>query len=522
MNHSVIRAFTIFACFASFGARQALAETFYVAQSAGGNGSGTDAGNPKAISFFNSSANWSSPSKASGKIGPGDIVHLVGTISTPLSVQASGVSGNPITVLFDSGAKLSAPAWPASGALVVDQKDYITVDGASTGIIECTANGTNLANHVDSAGVAGNSASYLTVKNLTIRNMYVRTAGTEQYGYGTAIQNPSGGSVSGHTGFTVTNCTISDAYIGVQCNYGPAGVTNMAISYCSFTHCNWGSSCGDRGAAGSKADGIVFHHNNFTDCSNWDDTVNNSFHHNGFYGWAESGGTFRNFTGYANNIGPTWGGHTTAGMFFSGDVGGILIYNNVFLESGSNDAPSNGLIMIWPHDGSGTGFRVFNNTFKGDGNGRGINLYNGNGASSTVFEIKNNIFYGMGTAIAQFFNGSARLVSDNNCYYGLTAGQEFSTSSNGSAGYLTLTQWKSLGLDLSSIMTNPNIDGAFRLLSSSTSVLGLGVNLSSYFTVDKDGKARATIGSWDLGAYVGGGVASVVGPSNAVTAIVIK
>ena len=57
------------------------AEDIYVAQIARGAGTGHDAANAHSVAFFNMEGNWHSPAKKAGKIGPGDTVHLVGTIS---------------------------------------------------------------------------------------------------------------------------------------------------------------------------------------------------------------------------------------------------------------------------------------------------------------------------------------------------------------------------------------------------------------------------------------------------------
>jgi hypothetical protein len=41
----------------------------------------------------------------------------------------------------------------------------------------------------------------------------------------------------------------------------------------------------------------------------------------------------------------------------------------------------------------------------------------------------------------------------------------------------------------------------YHLLFTATSLIGQGANLSSYFTTDMDGNARASTGNWDIGAY---------------------
>ncbi len=101
----------------SIAASTVRAEDFYLAQTAAGAASGADAANAASVSFFNLAANWSSPAKVAALIGPGDTVHLVGTIRTALVFQAGGTAPagagtGPITLLFETGAVMTSPAWP--------------------------------------------------------------------------------------------------------------------------------------------------------------------------------------------------------------------------------------------------------------------------------------------------------------------------------------------------------------------------------------------------------------------------
>ena len=123
---------------------------------------------------------------------------------------------------------MTSPAWPNSGAISLGTNSYITVDGGSNGIIENTANGDKLANQVDSTGIQGTPALHLTVQNLTVANMYVRVANSGvSNGYGSSVSNTNSDS-GGLTGFTVTNCILHDAYIGIGSDYGAGGATATA------------------------------------------------------------------------------------------------------------------------------------------------------------------------------------------------------------------------------------------------------------------------------------------------------
>ena len=182
---------------ASFSA----ASDIYIAQNATGGNTGADCADAHAASWFNSSSNWGS---SAGKIGPGTTVHLCGTFTAPagssgyLTFQASGTSGNPITLLFESGAVLTATYW--SGPVIsVGANNYVTINGGTNGIIQATANGTNMANHQDNgAGVdcgSVNICSDILVENLTIANLYVHAC-SESSSY-TACTDGGGGNTLG-------------------------------------------------------------------------------------------------------------------------------------------------------------------------------------------------------------------------------------------------------------------------------------------------------------------------------------
>src|ERR1017187_2879848 len=76
----------------------ASAASVYVAQTAAGSANGSSCANAYALTFFNTSVNWGS---GTSQIGAGTTVHLCGTISSPLSAQGSGISGSPVTIVFD-------------------------------------------------------------------------------------------------------------------------------------------------------------------------------------------------------------------------------------------------------------------------------------------------------------------------------------------------------------------------------------------------------------------------------------
>jgi len=484
----------------------ALAEHFYVAQTPLNAGTGADANNAAGVTFFNTASNWNSPAKVAGKIGPGDTVHLVGTITTALLVQASGTSGSPITVLFDSGATMSSPAWPSSGAIRAVGKNYITIDGGVNGIIENTDNGTTRGNQVNSYGVAADNCSNFTVQNLTILNLYVRTAGTDSRAYGGGIFFGAGDNL---TEFRAINNTIRDTFVGINTDYG-INCSNYYITGNTVFNANWGGRCGDRNSSSTMTN-LVIANNTFYNFTNWDGTDAASqaaLHHNGFYAWAESGGTFNSIEAYGNRIGPNFStvnpNGATAGLFFSGAgmVGPILIHNNVFEVGLTGGGPANGLIFIWP--GSTAVSRIYNNTFSGPGLGIGIGFLAVRGiAGSQKLDVVNNLFVGKQN-FAINSNAGVTLTTHHNLFYQSWSGQEFSYSTNNSGAFRTLAQWKTLGFDLNAITGNPLLD-ANHVPALNSPAIDKGQDLSLHFSSDKNGvinRASASAGvAWDIGAF---------------------
>lgn len=482
-----------------------ISEDLYVAQTQQGNGDGLSSANAKAITFFNSSGNWGS---GAGKISAGDTVHFVSTITTAAAVQASGTSGNYITLLFESGSKFSSSAWASSGAINGGQHDYIIVDGGSNGIIENTDNGANLGSKVDSTMVDFTSANHCIVKNLLIRNVYVRTRGTDQNDYGSGVRNKATGTVKGFTDFRVNSCTITEAYIGINLTYGTDGVTNVEVDHNEAYNCNWGGRLSDD-ASGATADSVTIHDNYFHDWTNWDDTSSNNFHHNGFYCWAESGGTLLAITEYNNILGPNYSigspNHSTSGLFLSGGITGpVLIYNNLFLE-GVGDGPADGLITILPYGSASATLRVYSNTFYGNGGNTGtdgigvdLSFEGGTGGVGTSIDLKDNLCQGVATFISRFSKGSSVMTADYNLGYNLQAGQEYSDSSNGSSDFKTFSQWKALGYDAHGLNSNPTLSVSY-IPQTGSPAINSAISLSSYFTVDKNGVSRGL--TWDIGAF---------------------
>lgn len=505
------------------------AGNWYVAQTAQGGDTGVDAANAHSAVWFNTSGNWGA---GAGKVNPGDTVHLAGTITSALTVQASGTIGNVTTVLFDPGANMTSAAWPLSGAIIVSGRSYIIVDGGATGtiggpsgnpalangIIESTDNGPAFGNHVaNSIGVVISDCNSCVVRGLVIRNLYVRASGTDEVSNGNNCVKVSwGGGGSTYGNISVTNCIFHDAERGVLFVFGP-GWHDLEEAYCTAYNCNWGGGCGSNGS-GCDLTTLLIHHNRFSSWANWDDTsVGNFYHHNGFFAFTSLGHTGSLITAvryYSNFIGPYWGTRSSSGLWVQDKVTDVWTYNNVVISDPVYFA-NDGLIGFNPAGATTGTYRAYNNTLVGQGQGAGINVdaWQNTGGAQTVI-CKNNLIVGC-TFMTVYNNATFTVTSDHNLGFNLKSAQNFSYSTTSSASFKTLGQWQGLGFDTDLVVTDPTFVNAanndYHLIVGSPAI-NVGADLSAFFTTDNDGKTRPA-GAWDIGAF------EYVAPSAAYTTI---
>jgi hypothetical protein len=480
-------------------------EDIYVAQLAQGADTGADAANAHSVAWFNTAANWGA---GANRISAGDTVHLRGNIISNLIVQSSGSPGNVITILFEPKASMIKAAWTGS-IFDVSFRSYITIDGGATGLIGSYAGKTNYINGLIQStnsgsglgftnyaiGVYGKDATFITVKNLAIKDLFVRRSGTGAAGGGTGVNAFWNGGTS-PSDWTVTNCVFKDMSTGFFMDYGP-GSKNILYSHCTAYNVNWGGAAGDHGSSASLTN-LVVRDCYFHDFTNWDQPAN-SYHHDGFYAWAESGGKLYGVTMFNNVVGPNFSmglpNNATSGLFVSGAgvTNTILMYNNLFLEN-TNGGPSNGDILVWPGNGSTT--RILNNTFIGCGGGNAMQLYGKQGGTQT-YEVMNNLCLRK-TFINVAYGQYISLLASKNLGYNLPSRQEYSFSTSSSSAFKSLAQWQALGYDVGGFSSDPNLDSNY-VPQSGSPAINAGADLSAYFATDKNGKIR--VGAWDIGAF---------------------
>jgi hypothetical protein len=459
------------------------AKNIYVAQTALGAANGQDAADAYAVTWLNSSGNWGS---GAGMFNPGDTVYLVGTITSQISIQASGTAGSPYTILFSPGANMTSGAWPSSGAIWIGNHSWITVDGGpGHGIIQNTNNGDLLGQQVSSSFVAAMGGNYnetgIEIRNLTMLNCYIPNPGNASSGAGgSSISiNSSGTNVSVHD-CLITNGGFSGISFQFGSSAGAGGSDNFRIYNNSVVGCNWDIVC----SIGSDAlfASSVYVYSNY--CGGnwiWDTGAPDTFHHNGIMVFVGPPGTstITNIYIFNNKIGPdlSKAGNDTAWIFV--DWNGTAtcfqncwVYNNV-LYSTNGYAPQDAFIT-----GGAVHMYYYNNSIYAASSGGGM----GGANTGQTSYYSNNIVQGTSTAIGD--NGGAVGISDYNDFY--NAGG--STAGGNSHG----------------MTTNPKFNNPAAgdlTLQSGSPCIGAGANISSCFTYDITGKNRPSSGAWDIGAY---------------------
>lgn len=480
----------------------------YVGPSPAGSASGLDCGNAYSFSYFNTAGNWSTTPTGT-QIGPGTTVHLcggtysfAGGTSCGLSFQGSGSSANAITLIADQGAvTITAPYWAGSangGGICSSGYSYLTIDGNNSLTIQATANGTSLANKADYGfGVWAQRGDYVTIKNLTVSNIYVHSCTgavstcTDENG-----QNTGGISAQG-SNVTVSGNTVHDAKWCLTGGVATgASIANRVIANNTIYNCDHGIAVGVGGDNGVLR-GLAVYNNDISNFRNWDDAANNN-HHDGIHIWSYNSGDL--ITGaaiYNNYIHGDWGANMNAALYAEARTGmpSAYYFNNVIVDESTVSHQGCGMICLVVN-----GVSVFNNTLVAANvqySSTGLDFY-GTGVAS-----QNNILQGMFMAV-QIQSGASFTTIDHNDYYNI-GGNGWNFSS-------TLSNWQSgSSADLHSVSASPNLTATFTLQSGSAAI-GLGANLYGVcngqpnpglgaLCYDKTGKTRPSSGAWDAGAY---------------------
>jgi len=501
-----------------------VAKNVYIAQTTAGSSSGADCANAHPATWFNTATNWGG---SAAQITAGDTVHLCGTFSTALNVQASGSAAAHTTIVFESGAAISLPYCPSSGCIGLGDFDYITIDGGNNGMIQSTANGTAFANKQYSNGIFGGKCSDIEIKNLSIRNIYVRTSMSTDNG--TGATNSSGIFIEyAHSNIKVHDNTIPEAHTGIGLWTDTGTFGNWEVYGNTVSENVWGLDIAGGYSAG-QLDGAYLHDNTIFDNDHWWEPADN-FHTDPIFVRApnSAGSLYRNVYIYNNFIHGKLG-YITGYIFLSQYSNGpTYVFNNVMNQTGSPGGtyacPGEGAIaMQW----NGTdNYYIYNNTIDGRSVcGISNSLRSTNDFNGTYLEWKNNVNLNtMGHWVA-----AGTFLSDYNVWFQISnaSGQAFATGS--SPTFYAWPNWQAAARDQHSITSDPKVNSDYTLQTGSPAI-GIAQNLTSIcqgqpipglgaLCLDKKGTPRPNSGSWDAGAYQYS-QATQVAPPSGLTAIV--
>jgi hypothetical protein len=482
------------------GAMAARSKDVFVAQSATGIADGSSSANPNSLDWLNN-ATWGNGSA----IQPGDIVHLGGTFSSALAIRGSGTAGNPITILFDSGAKFSAPTWPQDSYIISGTASYITIDGGVNGIIEATDNGYGLTFSNSFSAIDLHPGSSVEIKNLSIVNLFPRTSNSVDCTHApTAIRCGN----SGMQDLLIHNNSITNVGNGIIV-YPQTGVsTNIQVYSNSVFQCSWGIYCEATGG------GTYFYNTKI-----WANRINNGtgwdgcpgpFHQDAIIAGVPyvSGDVLKstnyNMEIFGNDIGPDCGYSSTSAIYLESTWDNKCndrpkIYNNLIRIS-SGQKWNSGTIA-W----NAKSAKVFNNTLVGSGAAGLAFQMDGDGAS-----VMNNLVVNFGVfyhnpqnAPAGYTNVDMLNSADYNV--GANVSQWWAPGSftwGGSTDYrdhATYPQFSTF--DNHSSNLTPRLNASYQPFSTDTVLPGRGTNLSADCTTDFSGNLRPATARWTIGAF---------------------
>jgi hypothetical protein len=490
-----------------------LATTRYIAATAGTFSGGVLCNGQTAIT----PATWNGLT-----LSAGDTSILCGTFSstsaTLLTVGQSGTSGNPITILFDTGTNITQGHCPSPlGCIDAAGVNWIVVDGGVNGLIMNTTNGTAgsplcsagpCSTQATSRGVYAAGCTNCVVKNLTVSDLYIHDPATNPDDRAPDQANMNAVYFVNTSNVTILNNTFHDCgwCINGWGNTIEIGGNNIY----NTDHCV---------AFGPGADTSIlsFHDNHCHDFANWDTAITPPppYHHDGIHIFQDGTHTSSTIDLHNNLFDGDSGVTITAYVFTEGFISGLTAYNDVsILKSGRTMTG-----LWWFTNNSGgthTSFRIFDNFFNGN-NASICSSYKMESAILLTFQ--NNLLIGCPTLMD--LEGTSTFASGgltNNAYedMGTDTGstQTFNLAGSTTASFAT---WKAAlpagsGQDTNTVfntLTNLKVSGTGTLSAGAPEIVaGLNLTPLGITALDSDtsaGNTRTPVArpnsAFDIGAY---------------------
>lgn len=507
------RKFIFAIAFVTFTAAFSTASDIYIAQNGAGGNTGADCADAYAVTWFNSSANWGT---TSGKIGPGTTVHLCGTFTAPITVQGNGSSSSPITILFDSTTKanITMPAIPADGAIVINGRSYIVIDGNNqAGIIQSTNNGSpqgGYGNQVGSVAISASGASNIEVRYLQCTNLYVHTTSSDNPSFGApkpvCVYFPNAGGT-----VTIDHNLFNYCAWCANGDVGDSGTMIMHDNVCeNFDHC---LGMGLQSNAALVEGPVYFYNNDIHDPAAWD-TSSNEYHHDGIhlFAYCTDGSTYcagtywNNVYIYNNDFHGDPGQNFNSWIFNEENIHNEWVFNN--LIDTSAEAMANGAGPVY---GQGTNISVVNNTFFGS-SGQSVTNLNLGGPNVTD---ENNV-----NCTSQLESVTPTDESGQNNTSIAALGHNYYMNGNDNSfiwkgNFLSFSQFSAWESDSGETASNTSASctvSSSGTLQAGSIAIGGGKNLYSVcngqsvpglgaLCSDAGGNARSNSTAWDAGAF---------------------
>ncbi len=549
----ILVAFVVMAVLTVLSAPSAAANDLYLAQNSTGAANGADCADALVYSFFNNSGNWGS---GSNQIGPGTTVHVCGTINTGVSTnaftfQGSGKSGAPITLLFETGAIVQSPAFGVRGsaAINLNNQSNITVNGATNGQIQNTANGTSGQSNCPAGACTHQQAADLIyldcgsnceVKNLQLGPNYVRTGNNDPTACGFSDDGAVFADNSGFSNLLVDNNTIHDGHWLIQLQIGSG--SNLQFFNNSIATGDHLIAVGV--AAGASLSGFAIYDNIFGDMASWDDT-SGGCHHDSIHIFTQSAnrsGAISSLYIYNNQFNGPAGGDITCHVYlepngWAGEITNAYVFNNVLKWAATDPGGvGNGVLGMF----AGSTLFIANNTSDGNpgnttGVSYGVQVISAGQESGTAADLhsvtfENNIVTTFAQNMQYGYQSPSTLTwVSGQPDYNLYANDSSNTfNCNGNFyNYNQFSSWQScVGNETHSSYVSSAGLSATDTLASGSPAIGTGKNLYTFAGCSSPtvpglgalcygkpvtigpgsgatvGTARSNSAAWDLGAYV--------------------
>lgn len=444
--------------------------TYYVTQSGSGTGDGKSLANAWSAADFNTADNWDSADNAD-KIDPGDTVSLNGTITTKLTVQGSGTSGNQIVI---DGSNVT---------MNVSADNQIMLNGGGSGKSYITIQNVTFSPSISSKWLMGTGNAVST--NVIVKNSIYNGPSNSTVGF----------FYAGRTSYsTFDNNTMTNILRGV---WGDKTDThdltisnNTFITVLSDTTTDVSDiiKLGDAYNVTIEGNKMVMRKGHDTPHCDIIQTYESSGSSTGApYNWTIRHNWIElNTTSRSNK---SW-------MMIEEMTGDFKIYGNHFIGT---DGGENGNGIRIHYGVAPYNLYIHNNVFyKKSGPGNTFNIDD----TFTVFELKNNISYDEGTSVIFDSSGTPTYPTrEYNSYYG---------GSSGGYGGSNCTNWIS-GKTGSVCNQDPLFTDTANddyNIQFGSPVIDAGLDLGAEYTLQIAPSATwpnpslLTTTTWGIGAYV--------------------